>query len=114
MPPTVNKARRETGRQRVLSTPTTHGHQRLPKKGNTMTAKKQSTKKGGTKGKAEGGKQTVTAAQTVQIEAEAEAFKQAAHNYAMKAYTAAVAHFEKYHADPFALSRLAVVYEEQE
>jgi hypothetical protein len=74
--------------------------------------KKQSTKKTGRKGKAGGSKRKLTAEQTAQIEAEAEAFKQKAHDYATKAYTAGVDHFVKYHADPFALSRLAVVYEE--
>lgn len=49
-----------------------------------------------------------------QIEAEAKAFEQAAHDYASKAYTAALAHYEKYHGDPFMLSRLAVVYGEQQ
>ncbi|HEX7318653.1 MAG TPA: hypothetical protein VF297_32390 [Pyrinomonadaceae bacterium] len=55
--------------------------------------RKQSTKKGGTKGKAEGSKKKLTRAQRARIEAEAEAFKQAAHDYATKAYTAALAHF---------------------
>lgn len=75
--------------------------------------KKQSTRKGSTKGRAEGGKQKVTAEQAAQIEAEAEGFKQAAHDYATKAYTAALAHFEANQSNPFALSRLGVVYGEQ-
>ena len=48
---------------------------------------KQSTKKGGTKGKGRGSKGK-------QIEAEAEAFKQEAVAYAKEAYDAALAHFE--------------------
>lgn len=84
--------------------------------------KKQSTKKGSTKGKAEGIKKstkgtqpsTLTHEQLQQIETEAEGFKLKAHEYATKAYTAAVDHFERHHADPFALSRLAVVYDEQQ
>lgn len=82
-----------------------------------MTTKKNSTKRPA-KGKAEGSKGKKAAAltpeQLEQIEAEAEAFKLQAHEYATKAYTAAVAHFEKYHNNPFALSRLAVVYDEQQ
>ena len=38
----------------------------------------------------------------------------AAHDYASKAYTTALAHYEANQGNPFALSRLAVVYEEQE
>jgi hypothetical protein len=77
-------------------------------------SQKKSTKKGSTKGKAEGSKRKLTAEQTAQIDAAAEAFKQRAHDYAQKAYTAAVEHFGRHHADPFALSRLAVVYGEQQ
>lgn len=43
-------------------------------------------------------------------EKEAEQFKADALRYAQKAYTAALNHFEKFHANPLALSRLAVVY----
>lgn len=68
-----------------------------------------SDKKSGTKGKAA---PKLTPEQKAQIEAEAEAFRQAAHDYASKAYTAALAHYEANHRNPFALSRLAVVYEE--
>jgi hypothetical protein len=46
-------------------------------------------------------------------ETEAEAFKRKAVAYAQTAYTAALAHYEAHHADPFTLSRLAVVYGEQ-
>jgi hypothetical protein len=74
--------------------------------------RKQSTKKGSARGKAPGIKNQLTPAQTAEIEAEAETFKQAAHDYATKAYSAALAHFEQYHDDPFALSRLPVVYGE--
>ena len=71
-----------------------------------MTARKQSIKKGGRKGMAEGSKQKLTA-------------EQAAHDadaiaYAKKAYDAALAHYYANKDDAFALSRLAVVYDEQQ
>jgi hypothetical protein len=47
-----------------------------------------------------------------QIDADAEAFKTKAVAYARKAYDAALAHYEANHADPFALSRLPVIYGE--
>jgi hypothetical protein len=42
----------------------------------------------------------------------AEAFKTDAVEYARKAFDAALAHYENHHNNPFALSRLAVVYDE--
>ena len=86
-----------------------------------MTKKKVTTKRPA-KGKAEGSKKsmkgaqpsTLTPEQFQQIEAEAEGFRLKVHEYATKAYMTAVEHFERHHADPFALSRLAVVYGEQQ
>lgn len=72
-----------------------------------MTTNKQSTKKGAKKGSV-GSKR-----KAAQIDAEAEAFKREAVAYAKRAYDAALAHYEKHHAQPFILSRLAVVYDEQ-
>lgn len=78
--------------------------------------KKQSTKNTAT-GKAEGSKTEkatiLTPERLAQIEAEAEGFKLQTYEYATKAFTAAVAHFEKYHNNPLARSRLVVVYDEQ-
>jgi hypothetical protein len=48
----------------------------------------------------------------IPAEAEADAFKARAVAYARSAFDAALGHFESHHADPFALSRLAVVYGE--
>ena len=76
-----------------------------------MTAKRQSTKKGGTKGKAEGSKGKRRALATAQGEDE---YTPEAGVYARKAYDAAMEHFNQHKADPFALSRLAVVYDEQQ
>jgi hypothetical protein len=70
--------------------------------------KKQSTKKGGKKGKAAGSKGKLTAEQ----KAQAEQFKKNAVAYAKTAYDAALAHYEANQGNPFTLSRLAVVYEE--
>lgn len=67
------------------------------------------TKKQPANPKAEG-----TKGNPAQIEAEAEAFKREAIEYARKAYDAALDHYHANQANPFALSRLAVVYEEQE
>jgi hypothetical protein len=74
--------------------------------------KKKTTTKGGTKGKAEGSKPELTPVQTAEIATKAEAFKQAAHNYAHKAYSAALDHYTATERDPFARSRLAIVYGE--
>jgi hypothetical protein len=60
-----------------------------------MTSK-QSTKKGGTKGKAEGSK----GSKATQINAEAEEFKARAVAYARRAYDAALAHFEATEGKP--------------
>lgn len=117
--------------------------------------RKQSTRKGSTKGKAEGGKRLTVKerarrildedyvydedtrnaiknslnegdpnlAEMVRRAEEGETildvsgdgddeFKARAHDYAQKAYDAALAHFETNHKDPFALSRLAIVFDE--
>ena len=66
--------------------------------------RKQSTKKVGAKGKAEGSN-----GKTGQP---AETPDKAATNYAQRAYDAALAHFEANQRSPFALSRLAVIYGE--
>jgi hypothetical protein len=58
--------------------------------------KKQSTAKGGTKGKAEGSK----GSKATQINAEAEEFKARAVAYAQKAYGAALEHFEATEGKP--------------
>jgi hypothetical protein len=65
-----------------------------------------------TKGKGGGSKKKLTQEQEQQIEADAESFKADAIAYAKTAYAAALAHFEKHSADPFARSRLAVVFGE--
>lgn len=79
-----------------------------------MTTKKVQKRGASRKGKAEGGTKKLTAEQTAKIEAEGEAFKKAAHDYASKAYTAALTHYRVNQDNPFALSRLAVVYAEQQ
>jgi hypothetical protein len=66
-----------------------------------MTTQKVTTK-GGRKGTAEGSKGTVAGTP------DADAL-----DYARKAYDAALAHYHAHQGDPFALSRLAVVYGEQ-
>jgi hypothetical protein len=59
--------------------------------------KKQSTKKGDTKGKAGGSK---SKAAKIEAEAEAEQFKAAAVAYAQQAYNAALAHYEATNGEP--------------
>lgn len=66
--------------------------------------RKQSTKKGGTQGKAEGSKRK--RGELV------ETLDKAAIDYAQKAYDAALSHYCANQRNPFALSRLAVVYGE--
>jgi hypothetical protein len=51
-------------------------------------------------------------AQLDEVEAKADAHRKGAHEYASKAYSAALAHYGANVGDPFALSRLAVVYGE--
>lgn len=70
------------------------------------------TKKVQKRGESRKGKSAEKPKADVQAEAEAEAFKQKAHAYAQSAYEAALGHYEANHNYPFALSRLAVVYEE--
>lgn len=63
--------------------------------------------------RAESGEQILDVRGPVEGEdAEAEQFKAAAVAYARKAYDAALAHYEANHTDPFALSRLPVIYGE--
>lgn len=74
-----------------------------------MSQKKSSTK---TTKKVKGQETKLSPKQERRLSAEGEEFKADALRYAQKAYTAALAHFEKYHGHPLALSRLAVVYGE--
>lgn len=111
--------------------------------------RKQSTKKGSTKGKAEGSKTKAERerarriiranrygdkvseklrlalknspdtlreilAQLDEVERKAEEHRKGAHDYAQKAYAAALKHYDASIGDPFALSRLAVIYDEQQ
>ncbi|MET0623704.1 MAG: hypothetical protein ABW250_12040 [Pyrinomonadaceae bacterium] len=82
--------------------PPPHGHQRFyARRRKPMTTKKVQKRGASRKSKP-----------TAEVKAEAEAFKREAVEYAQTAYAAALAHYEANLADPFALSRLAVVYDE--
>jgi hypothetical protein len=78
----------------------------------TKSTKKSARKSTPAKGNAEGSTGKLTPEQKRKIEADAESFKTEAHDYATKAYNAALAHFEAYHNNPFALSRLAIAFGE--